>query len=77
MLSKTFLKMLAISVCIGAPLSYSVNNLWLQKLPNRVEFGLGTVLIGTFILLILGMLTIASQTIKAAKANPTEALKAN
>jgi putative ABC transport system permease protein len=75
LLSKGFLRMLAISVLIGAPLSYLINNLWLQEFPNRVEFGLGTVLLGTFILLVLGILTIGSQTLRASKNNPVDALK--
>lgn len=75
LLSKGFLKMLLLSVFIGAPLSYFINNLWLQKLPNRVEFGVGTVLLGTVILLALGLLTIGSQTLSAAKSNPADALK--
>jgi putative ABC transport system permease protein len=75
LLSKGFLKMLMISVCIGAPLSYLVNNLWLQKFPNRVEFGIGTVLLGTIILFLLGALTIASQMISVSKSNPVQALK--
>jgi putative ABC transport system permease protein len=75
LLSKGFFKMLIVSVFIGAPLSYFVNNLWLQKFPNRVEFGVGTVLLGTAILLVLGLLTIGSQTISAAKNNPVNTLK--
>lgn len=75
MLSRGFLRMLVVSVLIGAPLSYFANNLWLQKFPNRVEFGVGTVLLGTMILLVLGLLTIGSQTLRASKSNPVHALK--
>jgi len=75
LLSREFLKVLAIAIVIGAPLSYIVNNLWLQKLPNRVEFGFGTVFMGTVILLLLGLLTIGSQTIRASRTNPVESLR--
>jgi putative ABC transport system permease protein len=75
LLSKEFIQVLAMSICIGAPSSFIINNLWLQKLPNRVEFGAGTVLIGTFVLLMLGILTIGSQTLRASKANPVDSLK--
>ena len=64
LLSKEFLRLLIISVIIAAPLSYFVNNMWLQMLPNRVDFGFGTVLIGALSLLFLGLLTIASQTFR-------------
>lgn len=75
LLSNGFFRMLFLSIIIGAPLSYFVNNLWLQKFPNRVEFGAGTILLGTIILLVLGLLTIGSQTIRASKSNPVDALK--
>lgn len=75
LLSKSFLKVLGISVLIGAPFSYFISNLWLELLPNRVAFGLGTVVLATSILLILGLITIGSQTIKASRTNPVETLK--
>jgi putative ABC transport system permease protein len=75
LLSKDFLKVLAFSVCIGAPLSFFINNFWIQKFPNHVELGLGTVLIGTSTLIIMGLITIGSQTLRASKANPVEVLK--
>jgi putative ABC transport system permease protein len=76
LLSKEFLAMLVVSICVSAPLSYLINNLWLQQLPNRVEFGFGTVFISTLILLVLGFVTIGSQTLMAAKDKPLDALKA-
>ncbi len=75
LLSKGFLRMLVISILVGAPLSYFVNNMWLQKLPNRVEFGFGTVFLGTLILMVLGLITIGSQTLRASRSNPVDALK--
>ncbi len=75
LLSKGFLKMLLTAVFVGAPLSYFVNNLWLQHLPNRVEFGFGTLLIAILILVILGLITIGSQTLRASKNNPIDSLK--
>ncbi|MBA4055398.1 MAG: hypothetical protein C0490_11850, partial [Marivirga sp.] len=76
LLSKEFLKILLISIGIGAPLSYFINNFWLQLLPNRVEFGFGTVFLGTIVLLVLGLVTIGSQTFTASKKNPVDSLKA-
>jgi putative ABC transport system permease protein len=74
-LSKGFLKLLGISILIAAPLSYFINKLWLDNLPNRVDFGFGTVVLASLILLGLGLLTIGSQTIRAARRNPVESLK--
>ena len=74
-LSKSFLKLLVIAILIAAPLSFFVNSLWLESLPNRVDFGFGTVLFGSCLLLGLGLVTIGSQTIRAARQNPVESLK--
>jgi len=77
LLSKEFLNILAISILIAAPLSYILNTLWLRKFPNRVEFGWGTVLMGSCVVLVLGLITIGSQTIRASRRNPVDALKAD
>jgi putative ABC transport system permease protein len=75
LLSKGFLGILFLSVLIGAPLSYLLNNLWLQNFPNRVDFGLGTVVLGAIILLTLGVITISSQTIRASRSKPVKSLR--
>ncbi|HTF17287.1 MAG TPA: ABC transporter permease [Chryseolinea sp.] len=75
LLSRGFLNVLLVSVAIGAPLSYLANNLWLQKLPNRVEFGVETVFSGTVILLVLGLFTIGSQTFRVSRRNPVESIR--
>jgi putative ABC transport system permease protein len=75
LLSREFLKILLIAIAIAAPLSYIVNNLWLRKFPNRVEFGFGTVMEGVLILLLPGLIVIGSQTLRASRRNPAEALK--
>jgi putative ABC transport system permease protein len=75
LLSREFLKMLVVAVALGVPLTYGVNTLWLQNFPNRVPFGAGTLLLGTGILLVLGLLTVASQTLRAARSKPVDSLR--
>lgn len=75
LLSRSFLTTLAVAIVIGAPISYMINQLWLQNFPNRVDFGWGTILIGSLLLLALGLLTIGSQTIRAARRNPVDTLR--
>ncbi len=70
LLSKEFLLILFISTAIAAPLSFYVNNLWLRNFPNRVEFGWDIIASGIGIIMLLGGLTIGSQTLRAARANP-------
>jgi putative ABC transport system permease protein len=75
LLSKAFIRVLLIAILIAAPLSYIINNLWLRRFPNRVDFGLGTILLGSAVLLLLGLITIGSQTLHAARRNPVTALR--
>lgn len=75
LLSKSFLKVLGIAVLIGAPMSYFINNFWLEFIPNRVEFGAGTIVMSIIVLMTLGLITIGSQTIKASLTKPIDTLK--
>jgi putative ABC transport system permease protein len=64
-----------IAAVIGGIIAYLANNLWLQYLSKRVDFGIGTILAGVFIVVVVGLLTISSQTLKAARTKPAEILK--
>ena len=75
LLSNEFVRILGIAIVIGTPLSYFVNNLWLEKLPNREVFGVDTLIWGVSVLVVLGTLAIGSQTLRASPSNPVEALK--
>jgi putative ABC transport system permease protein len=74
-LAKEFLIMLAIAVLIAAPSAYLANNLWLNFMVVRADLSIGTLVLGSLILLFLGLITIVPQTYKIAKRNPVESLK--
>ncbi|GJM28952.1 MAG: ABC transporter permease [Cyclobacteriaceae bacterium] len=75
LLSKEYLKLLAIAILIAAPISFYVNNLWLNFLVNKVNLGLGTIFIGSLLLFVLGLLAIAPQTLRISNSNPVNSLK--
>ena len=75
LISKTYIKMFIIAAFIAGPLAYIINNLWLQYIANHTPFGFGTIFIGIFIIISFGMITIASQTWKAANTNPADSLR--
>lgn len=75
MLSKRFMILILIAIAIAAPLSYILNNLWLENIANRVNLEFDTILFGSLLLLILGLITIGSQTLYASQKNPIESLK--
>jgi len=75
LLSKEFLIILIIAVAIAAPLSFFLNSLWLNFLVTRVELGMGTILLGSFALLFLGLIIIVPQTLRISNQNPVDSLK--
>jgi len=68
MLCKEFVIMLAVAIIIAAPLAFLLNNYWLNFMVVRDELTFGTILFGSFILLLLGLAAIVPQTFKIAKA---------
>lgn len=75
LISRSYFMMLLVAALIGAPLGYFLNNMWLQYLAHRVSFGVLTVLAGILFVMVIALLTIATQTVKAANTNPAEILK--
>ena len=75
MLSKSYIVLLVISTLISVPLTYLFNDMWLQLLAYRVNVGLGVISFGMGVMLTLGILTILSQTFKAATNNTVESLR--
>lgn len=72
---KNFLLLLLISIIIGLPVAYFLNSLWLNNLAYRTEIGVGSLLLGSAGLLVLGMLIVGSQALKLAFVNPLQSLK--
>jgi putative ABC transport system permease protein len=75
LLSKGFLKIVLLSVLIAVPVTYVINNLWLEKLAYHITISPMMVLAGVAILITFALITIGSQTWKASKINPTEHLR--
>jgi len=75
LLSRGFAKLLGVSICIGVPVAWFVNNMWLEFIAYHTKISIGVVLVGVLILVILGGVTIGSQTIRAAISNPVDNLK--
>jgi putative ABC transport system permease protein len=75
LISKSYIKMFIIAAIIAGPIAYFINNAWVQYIANHAPFGFGTIFIGIFIIISFGMITIASQTLKAANLDPAKSLR--
>ncbi len=74
-LSSKFLKLLLIAIVFSLPLTYFVNNLWLDAIAYSVTLSVGVILFGVTVIIILGALVVGSQTWKTANTNPSEVLR--
>lgn len=75
LLSKGFIYLLLIAVLIAVPLAYFINNAWLNFFANRITLGPQIFLISIVIMLVISLLIVFSQTLKAALTNPVKSLK--
>ncbi|WP_311195879.1 FtsX-like permease family protein [Antarcticibacterium sp. 1MA-6-2] len=76
LLSKDFVRLVLISLFIAIPVAYYFMQGWLQKFSYRTEISLW-ILVATGIgVLMITLLTVSFQSIKAALSNPTRSLRA-
>jgi putative ABC transport system permease protein len=75
LLSKEFTKWVLLSNIIAWPLAYLVMNHWLQNFAYRINIGLGSFVLAGVLALVIALLTVGYQAVKAARANPVEALR--
>lgn len=75
LLSKEFVRLVVIANLIAWPVSYYFINGWLQGFAYRIDLGWGVFVLAGALALLIALLTVSAQTIKAALANPVEALR--
>jgi putative ABC transport system permease protein len=75
LLSKDFLKLVAISVVIASPVAWYVMNKWLQDFAYRVNISWTVFVITTVSALCIALLTIGFQAMRAALSNPVKSLR--
>ena len=70
-----FLKLLIIANFLAWPAAYIVMNYWLQNFPYRIEIQISIFLIAGALAFIIAIITVLYQALKAAMANPVDALR--
>jgi putative ABC transport system permease protein len=75
LLSKTFLVLIGIAALIGIPMGYFFGDLFLSTYAYKIEITPALMLIGIGIVGSLGILTVWSQTWRAASSNPVKSLR--
>ncbi|MGN6341631.1 MAG: ABC transporter permease [Ginsengibacter sp.] len=75
LLSKDFLKLVALAVLIASPLAWFAMNKWLQSFAYRIHINWTVFAITALAALLIALITISFQAIKAAIANPVKSLR--
>lgn len=75
MFSKEFIWLILIAFLIAAPLAYYAMSNWLQNFAYHINISAGIFIVAIVVSVVIAALTIASQTIRAALANPVKALR--
>ena len=75
MLSKKFTSLVVLSNVIGWPIAYYTMKSWLGAFAYRTGIGINVFIWGGILALLIAWLTISYQSIRAALANPIEALR--
>ncbi len=75
MLSKVFIKLILISICIASPFAWWLMNNWLQDFAYRIDISWWIFVLAAVTALVIALATISFQAIKAAIANPVESLR--
>ncbi len=75
LLSKDFILLVMISCGIASPLALYFLQNWLQKYPYRINIGAGVFILAASIAIIITLVTISFQAIRAAIANPVKSLR--
>ena len=76
MLSKDFAKLILIASVISFPIAWWVMNKWLQSFAYRISISWWVFIVAGLLTIIIALLTVGFQAIKAAIANPVKSLRA-
>ena len=75
MLSKEFVKLVLIASLIAFPVAWWAMNKWLQSFAYRIDIRWWVFAVAVFAALLIALITISFQAIKAAISNPVESLR--
>ncbi len=75
LVSKEFVVLVLMANCIALPVAYYFMNKWLQNFAYQIHIGLGVFLVSGAIALVIALLSVSYQSIKAATANPVDSLR--
>lgn len=74
-LSLDFLKLVIVALVFAVPAAWMVANRWLENYPYRISMGWQLFAAAGFLVILIALVTVSFQAIKAAIANPVKSLR--
>jgi putative ABC transport system permease protein len=75
MLSKDFLKLVVAAIFIASPIGWYVMNQWLEGFAYKVKIQWWIFALSGLLALIVAVLTVLSQSVRAALVNPVKSFR--
>jgi putative ABC transport system permease protein len=75
LMSKEVLILIVIANVIAIPIAYYIGNKWLQSFAYRIQLGWTIFALSGVMVMAIALLTVSSQALKAALANPVDSLR--
>lgn len=77
LLSKDFIKLVLVAIVLATPVTWYAMNKWLEGFAYKAEIGWWVYLLAGMVAVIVAMVTISSQAVRAALVNPVNSLKSD
>ena len=75
LLSKDFIRLVLVAILIASPIAWYGMNKWLQSFAYRIEISWWMFLAAGLLAILIALITVSFQAIKAAIANPVKTLR--
>jgi putative ABC transport system permease protein len=75
LLTDHFVKLVIVSFFVAVPLSWYLMQKWLQDFEYKIEIGWGVFVVSGIISVVIALVTVSYQSIRAALANPANSLR--
>jgi putative ABC transport system permease protein len=75
LLSKDFMVLVLIGCVVSSPIAFYFMNNWLRQYDYRITIGLPVFILSALMAVVITLITISFQAVKAALANPVKSLR--
>ena len=75
LLSVEFVRLVLVSLVIASPVAWWAMNKWLGEYAYRITIGWGVFVLAGVLALVIALVTVSWQAVRAALANPVDSLR--